>query len=285
MILAPVFGYTDTAAVDQEMLSFIQEMVAHPQSYPDGHIFLLLVQGIAATGAFLLVPLLYLFFLDYPVFRHIHFRIEGESLPLFLSLVIVLASIPLNSLVNYWNMHLELPDLGGFQEWAMGEEKSRQLLTDYMTNFNTSWELLLGVVVIALIPGVTEEFLFRGIVQNKIRAVSQSPHLAIWLSAIIFSAIHIQFFGFFPRLLLGALFGYLYYFSANLWVPILAHFVNNLVTLLAIHWYKTGRLDVDVQSEMRPAYSVAMLSLIITGALLYSFYRYYQQTKRGVFSN
>ena len=89
--------------------------------------------------------------------------------------------------------------------------------------------------------------MFRGIVQRKFYIAFKNPHLAIWLSAFIFSAIHLQFYGFFPRMLLGAMFGYFYFWTGNLWVPILGHIFNNGLALILIHLVHLKKVSPDLE--------------------------------------
>jgi len=113
----------------------------------------------------------------------------------------------------------------------------------------------MGLLVIGIMAGVGEEFLFRGILQPKLKFYIGNPHVAIWLTAAIFSAIHMQFYGFIPRMLLGAIFGYLYHFSGSLLYPIIAHILNNVVTVVLVYLNKLGKLDFDIeQTEQIPIY-------------------------------
>ncbi|MEM1122064.1 MAG: CPBP family intramembrane glutamic endopeptidase, partial [Bacteroidota bacterium] len=88
--------------------------------------------------------------------------------------------------------------------------------------------------------------LFRGIIQQNLEKRSQNPHLAIWITALIFSFIHFQFQGFFPRVLLGTLLGYLFVWTRNLWIPIIAHFVYNSGQVLLQYGYQQGFLELDL---------------------------------------
>jgi len=132
---------------------------------------------------------------------------------------------------------------------------------------------LAGLLVIAVIPALGEEVLFRGVLQNIFQKSfgHTQPHAAIWLAAFVFSAIHLQFYGLVPRMLLGALFGYLYVWSGNLWYPIVAHFANNSITLLAIFLYHQGATDTNIESVEAVAWWAALLSALFTGLLVYVF--------------
>ena len=96
--------------------------------------------------------------------------------------------------------------------------------------------LFRNILLIALIPAISEEFVFRGVVQSQIAKWSKNEHLGVWISAFIFSAIHLQFYGFLPRMLMGALLGYLLIWTGSIWAPILAHFTNNAVAVLSAYY-------------------------------------------------
>ena len=89
--------------------------------------------------------------------------------------------------------------------------------------------------MVGALTGIGEELTFRGIIQSLVTEKSNNHHIAIWVTAILFSAIHLQFFGFFPRMLLGAFFGYLLVWSGSIWLPIYAHFLNNSMAVVAAY--------------------------------------------------
>ena len=143
-----------------------------------------------------------------------------------------------DSPVVVWNKSIVFPEfLSSFESWAKLKESQLEKLTIYLVSFESFSEYLIGVIAIALIPGFFEEFLFRGIIQKNINLISKNHHLAIWLSALIFSAIHMQFYGFFPRLFMGVLFGYLFYWSGSIFYAVAAHAFNNFFSLTI--WYST----------------------------------------------
>jgi uncharacterized protein len=185
--------------------------------------------------------------------------------------VLVIAFIPFNDLIIQWNNTLNLPKfLQPVEQWMRDKEDSLRELTQLLTGFQGLNQLALGLLVIAVIPAVGEELLFRGLLQNKLLAVTRNVHVSIWLAAMVFSAIHVQFFGFFPRMLLGALFGYLYVWSGNLWVSILAHFVNNGFTLIMMYLYQQKVSGYNIENEEHIPWSLALLSLaLVVGILVY----------------
>lgn len=108
---------------------------------------------------------------------------------------------------------------------------------------------------------------------------TKNPHVAIWIAAFIFSAIHFQFFGFVPRMLLGALFGYLYYWSGNLWIPMLAHFFNNGIQIVAMYYVNNKILDIDPEVETAAPWPTVAAGVIISGVLLYFLRRFFNQPR------
>lgn len=177
-----------------------------------------------------------------------------------------------------WNMNFQFPEfLQEFGSWARAQEDKLAEMTKLLTSFNTPGAFILGLLVIALLPGIGEELVFRGLIQNEFFRGSKNIHVAIWLSAFLFSAIHMQFFGFIPRLLLGGLFGYLYYWSGNLMVPMIAHFFHNGFTLTMIYLYNTGLVNVNIDSEESAPLSLVGLCAVFTFVLLYFFRKHYTQ--------
>ena len=137
------------------------------------------------------------------------------------------------------------------------------VLTKYITDFDSFSEFLMGILVIGVFAGLGEEFLFRGVVQPKLHAYTGNAHLGIWITAFIFSAIHLQFYGFFPRMLLGAIFGYLYLYSGSLIYPIVAHILNNAVTVILVYLNKLGKLEFNIEETEQVSVPIALLGLVI----------------------
>lgn len=182
------------------------------------------------------------------------------------ALSVVLFMFP-NSVVIDWNANLNF--VGGFWDWARDKEELAATFTKFITTFASPGEFLIGLFVIAVLPAIGEEFAFRGWLQPAIQKVSGNPHIAIWVSAFLFSALHMQFFGFVPRMLLGGLFGYLMYWSNNLWIPIIAHFVNNGLSVLMIYLHQIGKIKFDVDStEALPWMYVIPVTVIFVGLMV-----------------
>jgi membrane protease YdiL (CAAX protease family) len=151
-----------------------------------------------------------------------------------------------------------------------------------MTKFDSIGEFMIGFVVIAIFAAFGEEFVFRGLIQSELLKTISNPHVAIWITAILFSAFHMQFFGFVPRMLLGAMFGYLYYWSGNLSLAMLAHFVNNGLQVIVIYLYQKGKLSFDPEATDYFPLSAVLASAVVTGALLYYFRKIYRDSQSAI---
>ncbi|GMQ28729.1 CPBP family intramembrane glutamic endopeptidase [Algoriphagus confluentis] len=231
---------------------------------PNGRMALLFVQGIGSGIGFWVAAWIILKYIEK---ADLHWEIQGERLNsknLILCLGITLGAMLFNGLLVYWNAQLKLPEpMSGLETWMKEMETQLMDLTKYLTDFQTIPELLAGVLVIGVLAGVGEEVFFRGLIQPKMQGYFKSAHWGIWITAIIFSAIHVQFYGFVPRVFLGALFGYLYHYSGSLWYPILAHIFNNGLTVLIVYFSNQGALDFDLESSDTVSYPAALFGLLV----------------------
>jgi uncharacterized protein len=130
-------------------------------------------------------------------------------------------SLPIIQWLYEWNKTWPLPD------WMKANEAATEKLIETLLITKNPSEIILNVLVIAIVPAIGEEIIFRGGLQKQLGRLFQSPHAAIWLTAALFSAFHMQFEGFLPRMVLGVLLGYAYYWSRSLWLPIALHAINN----------------------------------------------------------
>jgi len=253
------------------MEEFIQ-ILRNPMAYPEQRSMYLMVQGMASIGGFIIAPLIFYYTIVKGNLIKDFIDIPSNILTMVLiTFIIVFSFMVTNTVFIDWNASIKLPEIfGGFEQWAKGLEDSMKIITEYLTEFDTTGYFILTIFVIAVIPGVGEELLFRGFLQNILRRIFKNDHVAIWIAAILFSAIHFQFYGFIPRMLLGALFGYLYLWSGNLLIPIIAHFINNSVSLIALYIYQKGLTDIDVEStEALPTMYILIFSALFVVTLVY----------------
>ena len=188
--------------------------------------------------------------------------------PLFFVFLIMLCSMPIMSLVNELNQKMVLPEfLKGLQEWMRRLEDEGAKTATALLKMSSIGGFLINLMVVAIVPAICEEFIFRGALQRTLLRIIKNPHFAIWTSAIIFSTIHFQFFGFFPRLFLGAAFGYIYFWTKSLWYTIFAHFLNNAYAVCVAWYFQKQNLPIDSDDGTSFAWYGYVISAILTLAL------------------
>lgn len=275
VVVGPMVGLTlIMTTYEGDLATEIQSNSPNPDSfYP-----FLIFQGIASFIGLVLLPVLYVRYAEQKPLTSF-FRKE-TNLPVILAIICLLgiSFIIAISPITEWNMTFEFPEsMKAFGNWAREQEDKLAEMTTFLTHFESLGAFLFGLLVIAVIPALGEEFVFRGLIQNELWRSSRNIHIAIWVSSFLFSAIHLQFFGFLPRLLLGALFGYLYYWSGNLLVPMIAHFFNNGFSLTMIYLQSLGISDLNMEDETAAPISLVAVCAIAVFALLYFFKKQYSR--------
>ena len=145
-----------------------------------------------------------------------------------LTLVCVFLFSPVINLLGLLNKQMELPAfMAPIEEWMRAQETLAEQLTTILLSSDSLWVILANLIVIAVTAGITA-------LQRVIGKWTSNPHTIIWVAAILFSAFHLQFYGFLPRMILGAYFGYLLYWSKSIWIPVFAHFVNNAFAVIGM---------------------------------------------------
>jgi uncharacterized protein len=191
---------------------------------------------------------------------------------IILVVLLALAMIPVTMYTGILNSKMVLPErLAWAEEWIRSKEDTASSLTSLFIKSSGRWELLLNIIIMALLPSLAEEIIFRGVLQRIFCGLFRSFHVGIWVTAIIFSSIHLQFYGFIPRLILGLSFGYLFYWSGNLWLPVTAHFINNLVPVLIAYTLGWEQLNEKTSQISGVRLAVPLASLFICFIILYHF--------------
>lgn len=276
IVIGPIIGFLIAMPFYDGSIQEMGVAIQAPLDHPEIKTTFYLMQGAATVIGLIMAPLLLVRVLRRSV-AAIFRAHTWIPLSILMTPIIVIAFMGVNSLFIEWNTAFHFPEfLKGFETWAREKEDYATLLTKFMTEFNSVGEFVLAFIVIAMLPAIGEELVFRGLLQSELNKATKNIHVAIWISAILFSAIHMQFFGFVPRLLLGALFGYLYYWSGNIWISILAHFVNNGFAVVAMYLYQQGKLDFDMDSTESVPLPAVLLSVAVTFALLYYFRKFFK---------
>lgn len=197
----------------------------------------------------------------------------------FTVLLMILAMLPINLMVH-WNESIQFPEALQWLErvFQAAEAQAAELTQAILAD--TRWSsLFINLFLIALVPAIGEELMFRAGIQNILRRWTGNHHAAIWISAFLFSTLHFQFYGFLPRMVLGALFGYILVWSGSIWVPVLAHFINN-ATAVCLHFaIAVGVMSPEVEDwgTGNPGQYFAMLS----GALMIGVIWWWRKSRDG----
>ena len=191
---------------------------------------------------------------------------------------IMLVALPAINLLADINQQMVLPTwLSGLEEWMKNKEAEAEWLTKQFMSVTTVSGLLVNLLLMAVLPALSEEITFRGVLQRLLspKHSTLNSHLSIWLTAIIFSAIHMQFYGFVPRMLMGALFGYMMVWTGSLWVPMLMHFVNNGMAVSLYFMASRAGWDMDKVDAIGAGNTLwlGIVSLVLTVVGIYIFRR------------
>ncbi len=219
-------------------------------------------------GLFLIPALLFAYFSDPAPLRYLGLVKPSKLVYIFLGIVIMISAIPLVEYTGQLNQHMSVGPQA--QKWMKTMEEDAAKQTQFMLHKHTPTELILNLIFISLFAGIGEEIFFRGILQRMFIRAFKSPIIGIIITAIIFSAFHLQFFGFLPRMLLGILLGSLFWYSGSLWTSIIAHFFyDGFIIVLA--YFEPSILKNPDASMFDSSHLIlpAILSMVLTFLLLF----------------
>jgi hypothetical protein len=199
---------------------------------------------------------------------------------IMLIMLIMVLVIPFINYLSSLNEEMKLPNvLKSFEEWMKSTENYAQKLTEAFLKMGSVKGLLFNLFMMALLPAFGEELLFRGVIQRVFSEWFRNIHWGIFLSAAFFSAFHLQFYGFIPRLLLGVMFGYFLVWSGSLWLPVAGHFMNNALAVIYYFFFSSQKsgYNLDTVGSSPDTYWYAVGSAIITISLLCVLYYHNKQ--------
>lgn len=167
---------------------------------------------------------------------------------LCLAMLTLVVAVPAMNCIIDWNQNIALPDsMKGLEEWMRASEENAASMIEVMIGGSGIGSLVVSILIAGLLAGFSEEIFFRGALQRLIATFPVNIHVAVWVSAVIFSAVHMQFYGFVPRLLLGAFFGYVVAWSGSLWVSVAIHSLNNILASVEM-WMNNNDMPNQIDS-------------------------------------
>lgn len=248
-------------------------------SNPETLEFLKYLQIVNQLGLFVFPPLLFAYWASRKIATYLQLNIKPQLKTIVISIIIIFVALPFISWLGEINRNMNLPaSMAGIENWMERMESEANELIIAFLNVKGLSGMMFNVFMIAVIPAVGEEFLFRGVILRLFKEWTNNIHFAVLISAILFSAMHMQFYGFLPRLMLGLMLGYMFVLSGSLWIPMLIHFVNNAFAIVYI--YATGSMDLinsDVESIGSSDSAIVTVSsavfLVFFMLILYKWYR------------
>ena len=228
-------------------------------------------QAISQVFGFMLPPILYVMLVKEKPFNYLGFkRLQPWSL---LGIVAIFTVIPFLAMVTEWNDNVSLPESMATLEQML--RNIQQLANDTTEKFMTEGSLFSGLLIVAALAAISEELLFRSVIQKAFVKICKNAHIGIILTAIVFSAFHGDFFGFVPRFILGLMLGYMFYLSGSIFPSMLMHFVNNGTIVMLYYLNKKEVINVDIETfGLTDNWLVIALSLIVTVAIFVVCYRF-----------
>jgi hypothetical protein len=210
-------------------------------------------------------------------------RKPSRTIIVLVSLSMILA-IPMMNAVAIFNMNLKLPQtLNGVEVWMKDLEENAAMLTRLFLGGRSSSDLIINFFMIAILPALGEEFLFRGVLQRLLIQITKSSHAGIIIGAFLFSFVHFQFYGFIPRFLLGLYFGYLLLWSTSIWIPVMGHLVNNGFAVVYYHFARqsVGETPMDYLGTDSDSHYIMYLSVFLTAVTVGAIFLNQQAGKRN----
>jgi membrane protease YdiL (CAAX protease family) len=241
---------------------------------------------IAQDISFFIVPSLIILVILDPFYKTGVLNIKRVGLKdVLLVIILSFCAFPVTGIAGQLNSSMTMPHcLSGIEQWMMDQEDRANHLLDVIMTPETFSSMLLNLILIAALPAIAEELIFRGVFQKILQDLFRSGHLSVWITSVLFSAVHIQFYGFLPRLLLGLIFGYLFLWGRNIWLPVLAHFINNAVPTVGA--YAEGWRELNQNSGSTLITQIAgMLPPLVIGIIILAWFRKRAAEQMEVYSD
>ena len=212
----------------------------------------------------LLPPLLYVMLIEEKPFNYL----GCNELPKWslLGIVAMFTILPFNGWVAEWNENIVFPEsMAAYEAKLKSMHEMYEATSEMLMNGSN---LAIGIIIFGLLAAVSEEFLFRSVIQKALVKLFKNAHIGIIVTALIFSAFHADFYGFFPRFILGLMLGYMFWMSGSIWASIIMHFTNNATIVMLYFLNKKEIINIDAESfgSTDNAFLI-ILSLLVTVAI------------------
>lgn len=264
----------------KDVLTVITQVEQSPE--PSTVVALKFFQIINQFGVFILPALVFVVLTDNSIPGYLRMGGSWHTLSILHGFVLIIVSLPLTHWLMDINNSVHFPELlSGMENWMKSKEEEAQHLTDAFLSTTSLRGFLVNLLMIAVLAAVGEEMIFRGILVRLFHEWTRNIHLAVILPALIFSALHLQFYGFLPRMVLGVFLGYLFVWSGSLWVPIVVHFINNALAVTIAYLDANGLMNIDVDRLGASESPWVIGASILLSASLLMVIHYHEKRKRS----
>jgi len=236
-----------------------------------------ITQTLTTIGTFLVPSLLFAYCYNRQWFDYNAANRQPRQSMVNMVLILSVTLLPVVGVLAAFNESI-MPQEGAVAEFMRDMEETANHILGLVTSQRSSWDLIANILVFAVLAGICEEFFFQGTLQPLLTSWTRSPHIGILLTALIFSALHFQFYGFIPRFLLGLYLGYLLYWSKSLWLPILAHVLHNALSILVDFTLQGRGIDTDNMhfTDMKGSLPTAAACALISAMAIVYIWRIYR---------
>jgi len=249
---------------------------------PESIYFLKYFQVLQSIGLFVVPPIILALLYHGEIYEYLNINHSTSGQNYLFAALTLLMAIPFINFLGELNGQMKFPEsLSGLENWMKTMEDAAEAMVEKFMKVESISGLMFNLFMIAVLPALGEELMFRGVIQRIFTRWTRNYHWGIWIAAFLFSAMHMQFYGFLPRMVLGAMFGYLLVWTGTMWVPILAHFVNNTMGVLGYYFIDKGIISKDVEEWGTGSgqFPMVIFSVVVAGFLLFLIYRS-EQSKR-----
>jgi membrane protease YdiL (CAAX protease family) len=241
--------------------------------------FLKYVQAFTSVGMFIFSAIITAICIDTDWKLFLGLKEKPGWIVSLLAVLFIILILPFTNFLTYYNENLHLPQfLSGVETFFRDKEIQMTEIMESLLKPGGMGGIFVNLLVIAVIPAIGEELTFRGIIQKLLNRWFGHPHWAILVTAILFSAIHIQFLSFLPRFFLGLVLGYLFYWSGSIWLTMLVHFINNAIAVIFYHYFYSGSVGnyMEIMGTPEKDLVLALAGAVAGSIILFLIYRKYQ---------
>lgn len=260
-------GIISIFIASQIMHISLQQLLLDPMAIEKNAQAAMAMQIIGTLFMFPLPVIILAFVTSKKPFKYLGYSTVLNGKQLFYAILIFLAAMWVSESLGLINQLIPLPK--STETYFKQKEDEYAQATYALVTLNTFKDYLFSIFIIALLPAVFEEMLFRAGLQNILIKWTKLPFISILITSTLFSLVHASYYGFLPRLFLGVVLGYLFYYSKNIWLSTLVHFLNNAVTItVAYIWVSGGKNIKDALNDTGFTNKMAVYNTLFAGFLL-----------------